>query len=489
MKVLLTLVVVLIAQAIPATAQSRERSLDDWLEQKSIPYVRQQLSTHPRFKGETVMFVVLRDNAPTPSSNALALDLRDRLLEAALDTNGVSVGWQQGRGAQVSDNGMTDCSDSDVHYYVGIELTQELDGRYAVNVRALDLEDRTWVSGFGIRWKGMLNTSARQALRQQRVDQTFLGARDVPFTLGQADLLARHLARELSCTLHQQFEGDYVVRALDEASRPELRGTVELIGNNLALQNALSLSAEDGDFNAVLTGKAHPINGTLHQYWLTVTPQSGNDKLAALSASAYIVLPEQVAAEPAPRRAVTRTSAPPAAPVTVSIPNAGADGFIQALRVVRPGNPGECPWPCSFLQTEANADAIVFFLQHQNRHGLVRLAGDTCRKRTAARVARAGETVRTPITRTMIERSRATETVDWSFEPATDTYYAVVVTDADLARQMANVMDRLPLRCGSASRPGMSGPALRDWLTEFASLAARADGRLDWRALEVRDIT
>ena len=94
---ILIILTVILAQSIPTTAQSREKNLDQWLDRELVPYVKQQLKVHPRFKNETVMFVVLDDNAPAPTSNKLALSLRDRLLEAAIDSAGVSIGWQQGR--------------------------------------------------------------------------------------------------------------------------------------------------------------------------------------------------------------------------------------------------------------------------------------------------------------------------------------------------------------------------------------------------------
>ena len=43
------------------------------------------------------MFVILDDNVPASSTNAFALSIRDRLLAAAVATQGVEVGWQQGR--------------------------------------------------------------------------------------------------------------------------------------------------------------------------------------------------------------------------------------------------------------------------------------------------------------------------------------------------------------------------------------------------------
>ena len=106
---ILILMTILVAQAIPAVAQSREKSLDRWLDRELVPYVQQQLIRHPRFKNETVMFVVLRDNAPASASNALALALRDRLLAAAVDTPGVAVGWQQGRSGSTLESQPQDC--------------------------------------------------------------------------------------------------------------------------------------------------------------------------------------------------------------------------------------------------------------------------------------------------------------------------------------------------------------------------------------------
>ena len=496
MKRILILLTLLLAQAIPTVAESREKDLDRWVDRNLIPYVRQQLLVHPRFKNETVMFVILDDNAPASSTNALALSIRDRLLAAAVATQGVAIGWQQGRSGTTLESSPDECTRDDVHYYVGIELTQRLDGTYAVNTRALDLEDRNWVTGFGRRWQGNLSTSQRQAMRQQRVDETFLGARDVPFTLAQTDLLAAHLAHRLSCTLMKRVEMDYVV-AVDLVEPPAsgLEGTVGLISNNLANRAALTVSANTNAANAVLSGKAHRIDGVLHQYWVTITPSGDHDDIAALSASAYIVLPENAIAT----RPATVAASPPVTPATavaqppqkppVSIPNAGKDGFISALSIAPPRTMAECGMAsCSILQTTAHRDSIVFFLEYQANHGLVRLADSACRSRTAARIARDGDELRFPIARTTTRSRDWTETFDWTPAPGSDTYYAIVVDDARVARQLANHVDLLPMRCSDSLRPGLEDDALQAWLKELASLTARNAQYVDWRAIEVQNV-
>lgn len=523
MRRVLILLTVVVAQAIPAVAESREKDLDRWLDRDLIPYVQQQLQNHPRFRNETVMFVVLRDNVPASASNALALSIRDRLLDAAVATHGIAVGWQQGRSGNSPESQPQDCKHDDVHYYIGIELTQNLDSSYSVDVRALDLEDRNWVTGFGKHWQGRLSTTQRQAMRQARIDETFLGGRDVPFTLAQTDLLAAQLAHKLSCTMQKRVADEYVVATdVNEPTARALRGTVELISNNLANRQALTLSSDAGRTNAVLSGKAHQIDGVLFQYWLTVTPKGENDDVTALSASAYIVLPDaernagsvarlEPVPEPEPELApepelpiVSQASSRTVeAAMPLSIPNAGKDWLIAPLRISAPASQSDCSGVspgireatflaggrrCSLLETDANADSVVFFLEHQAGHGLVRLGSNECRTRTTARIARRGERLRFPITETTTAKYNWSETYEWLLEPDLDTYYAVVVTDAKIARRMANHMDELPLRCSDAIRPGLENDELRSWLSDFAMMTAKSSQHVDWRAIRVKDV-
>ena len=270
----------------------------------------------------------------------------------------------------------------------------------------------------------------------------------------------------------------------------------------------MTLSTDLDRANAILSGKAHQIDGVLYQYWLTVTPVSEKDDVAALSASAYIILPTDGRGVPPPTVAqappgVPDASPPAASAAIISVPNAGKDALISPLHITSPSSLGECAGgsvqvreaaymtgtrPCSLLQTEANADAIVFFLQHQANHGLVRLAGDECRDRTTARIARKGEPLSFPITKTTTSSRDWSETYEWQIDPDLDTYYAVVVTDPHVARRVANHMDELPMRCSAAVRPGLEDEQLRQWLSEFAMLAARSSRYVDWRGIRVRDV-
>lgn len=462
----------LLAASFPATSALSERDIEQWLEREAVPFVQQRLLEHPRFKGETVMFVVLDDNAPATVSNSLALSLRDRLLDAAIDTPGVTIGWRQGRSDAHHGTETIDCTRDDVHYYIGLELSQQLDNSYSVKLRALDLDERSWVSGFGKSWRGHLSMTQRQAVRQHKADDTFLGARDVPFAADQNDLLARHLAHELSCALLRQTGGDYVVPADHAAAANDSFGnTVELVSHNVAANSAIQFTSNAEFANAEISGKAHRIDDSLFQYWLTVTPTVADSELSSLSVSAYMLRPEAryndavAMAEDAVRE---RHDYVVPVRTTVRMPDHQRGVLIGTN---------------SFA-----ADAVVFFIQHQPHFGLVRLDDGVCRERTMARVVRAGDPLRFPLAHAHSQSSEVIDASKWYVTPLRNTYYAIAISDERSARHVANHLDQLPIRCSVSTRPGLTGQALRHWLDEFSILAASAAQFIDWRAIEIKDV-
>jgi hypothetical protein len=500
------LLVVLCLSVLAARADAAERSLDRWFDRDLLPYLTSTLITHPRFKGESVMFVVFEDNVPAPVSNALAISLRDRLLEAALDEPGIIVGRRQGGAASSPGVQFVDCTHDDVHYYIGISLSRRIDGSHGVSVRALDLEDSSWVSGFGKTWRGTLSGIEQRAVREVRSDGTFRGARDVPFAADESDLLAAHLAHELSCALLRETGARYIV-AEDAApgSGDELTATVQLVGNNLARHDALELTADEQQVNATLSGAAHRIDGALYQYWLTVTPTDPGAELTTLSSSAYVLLPGyRLAAEPEPERPASEMLVVTSLPATVAIPHGGGDALLGPLRILKSqdqrtcalsGNTsmrtttyGESQPQCSVLIADARADAIVFVLVHQANYGLVRLGGPECRERTAPHVVTRGSPMRYPVPFSAIGSSEMRETAEWRIEPGIDTYYAFAVSNARAGREFANHIDALPLRCSRSLRRGLENNALHRWLEEFAVLAERHAPHVSWRAIQIKDV-
>ena len=184
---------------------ARQPDIETWVSQTVTPFVAKQLATHPRFKGELVRFIVFVDGNPAPMSNALSLSLRDRLADAVIDIPGVRVAWPSSSSAA-----SIDCAQNDAHYYIGLQISATGSNEHRIDLRALDLEDQTWVAGFGQSWQGTFSRSQRRAFERPQADAHFQGQRNVPFASSQPDLLAAELARDLGCALLRQVSGEYI---------------------------------------------------------------------------------------------------------------------------------------------------------------------------------------------------------------------------------------------------------------------------------------
>lgn len=478
-----------------AAAHGRDIDLDKWLDRELIPHVTEQLTQHPRFRGETILFVVLENDSPAPVTNSLALALRDRLLDAAVDMPGINVAWQQQPHADDS------CHNDEPDYLVGMELLRDPDGGYRARVRAMDLVEGSRVSGFGLTWEGALSRRQLAAYRETATDPAFRGSREVPYTADQSDLVARHLSHALSCQIFSGLDDDYVL-ALGAAETEDapLAGTIELAARNLDASNAVVLTTNATRATARVDGKAHRIAGALHQYWLSITPL-GDGGIDSLSASVYVRMADAGTdvADPLPgtvdrihtARAATAAVAAPARIDGVMMPGDERQRLIRPLAVYRAGNSADCRYAasrCTLLQARAADDVIVFTLMHAPGRGLLQLATDECRAHSAARVLTAGHSALFPIPDSGTRTRNVTNGGRWLIEPGSTTYYAVAVDNARDARRVAALVDRLPALCASHAEPGVRGHALQQWLESLSHLMLELGPRAEWRAVEINPV-
>jgi hypothetical protein len=477
-------------------AAPRNTDLDHWVANVLTPFVTGQLASHPRFKGESLRFVVLENGNPQAMSNSLALRIRDQLRDAAADLAGVRIAWQPDNPHYLRNTGPggVDCTKVEVHYLIGIEVDMVESGRIAVELRALDVEDRTAVAGFSKSWRGPISSRQYREFRRIETDLTFRGEREVPYEDSQTDLLAAHLAHDLGCNLLRQMDAEYVIAESGAGGQPDpVAGMVELVSNNLSQYSTLQFTVEPDNANAVIEGKAHRIDADLYQYWVTVHATDPESDLQAMSASAYIRLPEQfsIAARyhgQAPE--LSRNAA-----------------FLTSLGIVELQNSAECatttissrlpgysrPYGadnvhCFALQVQASGDAVVFFLNHQLNNGLVRLAAPSCPQRTSARIARTGQKLQFALPPDSLPSSAWSAAVDWQLQPDLDTYYAIAATDTKAARALSQHIERLPKRCSGSVRPGLEGFALRRWMEELIKLVSHWEPTIDWRTIRVKNV-
>jgi hypothetical protein len=464
----------LLAVTASSLAATKQAELEKWVNVELVPYVATQLSTLPRFRNETVRFVVMKDGKPQSIASELALTLRDRLRTALMDTPGIRIAWDANQAAfsRVPGSNAVDCTADNIHYYVGLELSEQRAGEFELSVRALDLEDRSWVSGFGKVWRGALTTAQQRAWRDVESDPVFLGEREVPFEESQTDLLAAELAHKIGCSLLQQTAGEYVAVAVFDN---ESNTVIELVSNNLAAYRALQLTDDAGDANAAIEAKAHRVDDDLSQVWVTVRALNANDDLPDIGASAYVYMPRPFAS--AERIKTSQTD------------SATRSGTVLAnLKLVELEDRRSCNSrsECYALQASSHSDAVVFFLNHQLNHGLVRL-GD-CEQRATARVVRANDKVRFSLIKDSMGSGNWQAGDRWDLNPAKDSYYAIAASDARAARAIARHVERLPLRCSPSLRSGLQGDALQRWLDEFDAIAAHWASKVDWQVIRVETL-
>ncbi|MDJ0907325.1 MAG: hypothetical protein QNI96_15010, partial [Woeseiaceae bacterium] len=198
---LVKLMLIAAALAFASAATAKPRDAEAWVALNVAPSLVRELSSHPRFRGESVRVVVFADDRPAAASNAFALSLRDRLAMAIFDTPGIRMAADRDPGERL------DCTVTEVDYYIGLQISDLGSDEFRIDLRTLDVEDRTWVTGFDLTWQGALTESQQNALRRPQADPWFRGARAAPYDTEQSDLLAADLARDLACASLRQTAG------------------------------------------------------------------------------------------------------------------------------------------------------------------------------------------------------------------------------------------------------------------------------------------
>lgn len=451
------LIILLLALAvfIAPNALAKPRDAGAWVALTVAPALVRELSTHPRFKGETIRVVVFDDDKPAARSSAFALSLRDRLAHAIFDTPGIRMAADRRPRERI------DCTLNEVDYYIGLQIAYLGSDEYRIDLRTLDIADQSWVTGFDLTWQGQLSQTQLNQLDQDVADPWFRGARAAPYEEMQADVLAANIAHQLACESLRQTAGEYVVLIVRDSEDPLVQAT-ELVSNNLAAHASVRFTDDPALANAVLSGQSHSIEAGLSQYWATIAPVDSESGLPTLSANAYIRVEEPVA-DP-------------------------LDALLGSSTALSPATLVETSGNGVAMQVRTKQDAVLFFLNHQQRYGLVRLSDGECRTRPDARVLRGDTTLNRPLPISAVNPDATSSAAGWSLEPAGDRYYAIAVTDSTAAHVLARHIQKLPQRCTQAARFGLRDAALEDWLSAFADIVREQREHIDWQAIQVRNV-
>ena len=180
------------ASAAAASGGLLNGDLGRWLETQAAPQLLDTLDRHPRFRGETLRIVPMRNGEPISTTNRLNLTIQRALEHRLLQSTGVRIATQ-------ANPGRCDLR-TDVPYLLGVEIGGDGPSRHRVHLAIADVEEGIWVNGASDTWSGRLTTAQRAALRE-RISVSQPGTLANPLSIQDAVAVANTLYGQLTCDL------------------------------------------------------------------------------------------------------------------------------------------------------------------------------------------------------------------------------------------------------------------------------------------------
>lgn len=446
-------------------------ALDTWLEDTLIPYLVRQLGQHPRFKGQPILLVGMQGEQVRPRVDDLTGEIRAKIIDALLRQPGLDLAWQSIGSLREHYPSLEDLSCGNyrkVQYYIGLDcgLTR-LEHKLYLKVRALNLTEQKWVSGFGKSWQGPPTAAQLAALAREHPDEYLRGQRPLPFSEEQPDLLAAYLARNLSCLLRQAESDDLVVHiARPTAKAPAIfKTTLELVGKYLARLREVEVTEDPNQANVSLVVEIHAIHQGLHQIWVSARHRHDETYLPGAETEAYVWIDAdektQIAGSQnerpyAPRPYVQRIST--------------SSELIASFDLLTPMNPNSCstgaPWQsgvrridphgnlpaggCLAAEMTVAAAAYVFLVGQDAAGELTQLFPSACAglKKNDA-LLHPGQLFQFP----SLSDPKA-GVLELAGSPGMERVFAIALTRPDLADRFADLLEEVQGLC----RPGKRFP-------------------------------
>jgi hypothetical protein len=486
--------------------------LESWIEKTLIPYLTQQLSRHPRFKDQPVLMVRMRGDNVLSRIDDLTEQIRVKITDALLKKNGLDLSWRPAYRPWQHYRRLEEIScgnDGKVRYYIGIETgLSKVNRKLHVKVKALNLDEQKWVSGFGRSWTGMPTRDQLEALGREHPDDHLLGMRPSPFSDRQPDMLAAYLARNLSCLLRRGESDELVVYVAPPApGYPRaIKTAMKLVGRYLTRFREIDVTDDPDRANVTLVSAIHyiDIDKDLHQVWISARQKEGGIYLPGAETEAYVLLGSGHEKMTADLNHVKPTSS-----ISPYEEMPDISQIITSLELLIPLNQKSCkhesPWEsgmqrvaingtlptgsCLAVEMEVKKSAYVFLFSQDARGDLSRIYPSDC---PAAGpdigLLQPGELFRFPSSRSDLQAA----VLEFEGSPGTERIYAIAITTPRLAAIFADRMIKLQDLCRSGNvYPDMLATDERqhpheriqrwqnylDWLTHNNS------GLVEWREL------
>ncbi len=420
-----------VAQSAVLTA-----TLGRWLDTEAAPALAETLSRHPKFSGETVQIVSLRDGRPVEEPSQLHQAVEAELTQLLLKRPGVKLAWDEPRGS---------CGvPRTLNYLLGIEIEAAGSNSHTLNIGMVDVAESVWVSGVSLSWRGRLTAAEKVALRSP-VSQPPQGTVESPLPMTAISRIAELLSDSVRCSLPEGIAGDLYIEPTEDGALNRVRGE---LSRDLTLKAVAAVSAERQNADWLMRLSSRPIGNRTQELVLTLedTDAAGSQQLA----SVFVVgLGE--------RREQARE--PDTSSIVAAVPLLSPMALHQGDHEGICRNGGE---RCVEVSFELNRDAYLFVLStHRNE-----LKASSCRR--AARREEAGE-------RRFRLRVPASNGAN-----AGAGLYAIAVQNRSAARALANHIGNAPGTC--AREPSRT---LNTWLRQLDTLLGAYPDSVEWRAMHL----
>jgi hypothetical protein len=483
-------------------------ALDIWLDDTLMPYLVQQLGQHPRFKGQPVLLVRMQGDNVAPRIDDLTDQIRQKIMDALLTQPGLDLSWRPAIRPWRHHRSLEEVSCGNIrriHYYVGIDCgLARVGGHLYVKVRALNLVEQKWVSGFGKSWQGVPTTAQKAALGREHPDDHLRGLRPLPFSDRQPDLLAAYLARNLSCLMRQGEEDDPVVYVENVAlNTPKVfQTTLELVEKYLARFREVEVTDDPSRANVTVVTEIHAIHQNLRQVWVAARHRQGAKYLPGAETEAYVLLDVQK------KTAVAGSNPQTSLESDRPLPQTRGPSLISSFSLLTPLNPAFCatdsPWIAGMRRVESR--------EHLPSGGCLALEISLLK---AARVFLVGRSAEGELTELFPSECPAFRQIDAQLRPGKrlrfpplsnpgqgilelddsagmEKVYAIAITEPDLANRFANRLAQHRGLCRPAKGfesvlpvgvPISSEGRIQHWPKYLSHLSGRYPEMVDWREI------
>ncbi len=507
-------------------------SLDNWMEAELTPYLQQQISQHPRFKGQRLEVVKINGQQVATDMDQLTADIRDRINASLLRLPDSNLVWQSNSGANqpINSNTALQCHQGqNADYLIGIETQLDDNQQLSVSIRALDTHEQLWVSGFGKHWQGRINSHQKQALQTTSTDQSLRGQRMLPFEPQHGDVVARELAHQLSCKLLKQQDEPVRIYIPQQHQDPFIETNLKLFGHYMTQFQEATITQKPKQAQLLIAAELQPINNDLNQFLISAREIDGSTR-AGLTADTYIRLPPlalriknnspsvqvvQQASQKtspastlevvpviekshnAPTRVHSRTRQAASLSTNTVSP---AESSPLFSRIVLPKRQQFCrgpnPWrrgeryqtagpqrqvgDCFALEMEVPSGYQAFLIREDSNGSLHRLAPDSCQGLVRFVDRRGGsDTLRFP------SKHGRGKSAALRIGNQPSTFYALAIKPGRAAQRLRQHITRLPGHCGQGRQRSLDGSKAEKWLAQLRRLSG-ADTQLIWQAQVIR---